>query len=187
MASVKVAVRVRPFNERELALNSKCIIKMEHNKTIIMNQKAPEVIDNTHNSQHMQSTSAEGSAATTVPTSTTTTTTTSLPNGGGQSAMASVTSMIAAAARERFKEFVYDSSYWSFDSNDENFVSQEDVFNDLGMMTLNNAFDGYNACVCAYGQTGSGKSFTMMGAESNEGLIPRICKVSQWLSLTPVL
>ncbi len=39
MASVKVAVRVRPFNERELTLDSKCIIKMESNKTDIMNHK----------------------------------------------------------------------------------------------------------------------------------------------------
>lgn len=42
MASVKVAVRVRPFNERELSMESKCIIKMEDKKTIIMNQKVNE-------------------------------------------------------------------------------------------------------------------------------------------------
>ena len=40
MASVKVVVRVRPFNERELSMDSKCIIKMEDKKkTIIFNQK----------------------------------------------------------------------------------------------------------------------------------------------------
>jgi hypothetical protein len=39
MASVKVVVRVRPFNERELNMDSKCIVKMEDNKTIIFNQK----------------------------------------------------------------------------------------------------------------------------------------------------
>ena len=44
MASVKVAVRVRPFNERELSMDSKCIIKMTNNKTIITNQKASEMV-----------------------------------------------------------------------------------------------------------------------------------------------
>ena len=39
MASVKVVVRVRPFNERELNMDSKCVIKMEDKKTIIYNQK----------------------------------------------------------------------------------------------------------------------------------------------------
>ena len=43
MASVKVAVRVRPFNERELSMDSKCIIKMSGTKTIITNQKANEM------------------------------------------------------------------------------------------------------------------------------------------------
>ena len=83
-------------------------------------------------------------------------------------------------SRERFKEFIYDASYWSFDPNDPHFVSQSDVYNDLGKLTVNNAFDGYNACVCAYGQTGSGKSFSMMGqtnSEHQQGLIPRISKV----------
>ena len=29
---------------------------------------------------------------------------------------------------------------------------------------LNNAFEGYNACLFAYGQTGSGKTFTVSAA-----------------------
>jgi len=35
MSSVKVAVRVRPFNERELQKGSNCIIKMVDNVTYI--------------------------------------------------------------------------------------------------------------------------------------------------------
>ncbi|XP_053917049.1 kinesin-like protein KIF16B isoform X4 [Cuculus canorus] len=42
MASVKVAVRVRPMNRREKDLNAKFIISMEKNKTTIMNLKVPE-------------------------------------------------------------------------------------------------------------------------------------------------
>ncbi|CAG9788601.1 unnamed protein product [Diatraea saccharalis] len=41
MSSVKVAVRVRPFNSREIARESKCIIEMTGNTTIITNPKAP--------------------------------------------------------------------------------------------------------------------------------------------------
>jgi kinesin family member 16B len=137
MASVKVAVRVRPFNEREISLDSKCIIRMDGNKTIINNLKLNDITNNLQNEQQIIN------------------------------------------ASEKFKEFVYDASYWSFDSDDPHFVSQQAVYNDLGKMTVNNAFDGYNACLCAYGQTGSGKSYSMMGQPSNleqEGLIPRICK-----------
>lgn len=43
MASVKVAVRVRPFNDREVSMDSKCIIKMNLNKTSITNLKATEI------------------------------------------------------------------------------------------------------------------------------------------------
>ncbi|KAL0871023.1 hypothetical protein ABMA27_004836 [Loxostege sticticalis] len=41
MSSVKVAVRVRPFNSREIARDCKCIIEMTGNTTIITNPKAP--------------------------------------------------------------------------------------------------------------------------------------------------
>ncbi|XP_075459662.1 kinesin-like protein KIF1B isoform X24 [Ascaphus truei] len=41
-ASVKVAVRVRPFNSRELGKDSKCIIQMQGNSTCILNPKNPK-------------------------------------------------------------------------------------------------------------------------------------------------
>ncbi|XP_051567543.1 kinesin-like protein KIF1A isoform X18 [Myxocyprinus asiaticus] len=41
-ASVKVAVRVRPFNSRETSKESKCIIQMSGNTTTIINPKAPK-------------------------------------------------------------------------------------------------------------------------------------------------
>uniref|UniRef100_A0AAX7W323 plus-end-directed kinesin ATPase n=1 Tax=Astatotilapia calliptera TaxID=8154 RepID=A0AAX7W323_ASTCA len=41
-ASVKVAVRVRPFNSREISKESKCIIQMQGNTTTILNPKAPK-------------------------------------------------------------------------------------------------------------------------------------------------
>ncbi|XP_022186213.2 kinesin-like protein Klp98A [Nilaparvata lugens] len=124
MASVKVAVRVRPFNQREIDMNAKCIIKMEGKKTRITN------------------TSQKGNER----------------------------------QGELNKFFTFDHSYWSFDHNDPHYISQEQVFNDLGTDVVDAAFEGYNACVFAYGQTGSGKTFTMMGSKSNQGLMPRICE-----------
>ncbi|CAG9128082.1 unnamed protein product [Plutella xylostella] len=111
MASVKVAVRVRPFNQREKDMNAKLIVQMEGKKTRLLNSKE-------HN---------DGS-------------------------------------REKSKDFTFDYSYWSFDSADPQYASQDQVFADLGVDVIDSAFEGYNACVFAYGQTGSGKTFTMMGS-----------------------
>lgn len=41
MSSVKVAVRVRPFNTREIVRDAKCIIEMAGNMTAITNPKVP--------------------------------------------------------------------------------------------------------------------------------------------------
>ncbi|XP_077342055.1 kinesin-like protein KIF16B isoform X2 [Lithobates pipiens] len=127
MASVKVAVRVRPMNRREKDLEAKFIIEMEGKKTTITNMKLPDGIT-------------------------------------------------GDSGRERTKTFTYDFSYFSADSKNANYISQEWVFKDLGSDVLKSAFEGYNACVFAYGQTGSGKSYTMMGNPGDSGLIPRICE-----------
>lgn len=127
MASVKVAVRVRPFNQREIGMQAKLIIDMKGKKTRIVNSKVADGKD-------------------------------------------------GDLGRERYKDFTFDYSYWSYDSADPHYASQEQVFRDLGMDVIDCAFEGYNACVFAYGQTGSGKTFTMMGAPECIGLIPRICQ-----------
>lgn len=41
---------------------------------------------------------------------------------------------------------------------------------------LNNAFEGFNACLFAYGQTGSGKSYSVVGYGENKGIVPRACE-----------
>ena len=40
------------------------------------------------------------------------------------------------------------------DAGDSQFAGQEQVFQCLGHDILDNAFQGYNACIFAYGQTG---------------------------------
>ncbi|XP_078585443.1 kinesin-like protein KIF13A isoform X7 [Branchiostoma floridae x Branchiostoma japonicum] len=121
-SNVKVAVRVRPMNRRELGLATKCVVDMEGNQTILGHP-------------------------TTKP-----------------------------GERKPPKTFAFDHCFWSMDeTNTEKFSSQETVFKCVGADILENAFQGYNACIFAYGQTGSGKSYTMMGTADNGGLIPRLC------------
>jgi len=56
-------------------------------------------------------------------------------------------------------------------------ASQEEVFEFIGMPTIQDVMSGYNGTIFAYGQTGSGKTHTMMGVdvwdEDSCGIIPR--------------
>lgn len=74
------------------------------------------------------------------------------------------------------KTFTFDNSFWSHDTEDEHYATQEDVYNCLGEEFLDHNFEGYHTCIFAYGQTGSGKSYTMMGTQEQPGLIPRTCE-----------
>ncbi|XP_066549701.1 kinesin-like protein KIF25 isoform X2 [Amia ocellicauda] len=49
--------------------------------------------------------------------------------------------------------------------------SQKTVFEDVRPL-LTSLLDGYNVCVMAYGQTGSGKSYTMIGSQTEDTLLP---------------
>lgn len=119
-ASVKVAVRVRPFNTRENSRDAKCVIQMQGNTTCIWNPKQP---------------------------------------------------------KEAAKNFTFDYSYWSHTTEDDPaFVSQRQVYLDIGEEMLLHAFEGYNVCIFAYGQTGAGKSYTMMGKPGQHGIIPQMCE-----------
>ncbi|KAF7690436.1 kinesin-like protein KIF13B [Silurus meridionalis] len=79
-------------------------------------------------------------------------------------------------SRSQPKVFAYDYCFWSMDDTQtDKFAGQDVVFQCLGENLLDNAFQGYNACILAYGQTGSGKSYTMMGSDKQPGLIPHLC------------
>ncbi|XP_022106893.1 kinesin-like protein KIF13A isoform X4 [Acanthaster planci] len=121
MSKVKVAVRVRPVNRREIDLGTKCCVDMDEQQTILL------------------------------PISS------------------------KASDRKSPKTFAFDHCFLSMDEKNPKFAGQEKVFKCLGLDILDNAFEGYNACIFAYGQTGSGKSYTMMGTEDNKGIIPRLC------------
>ncbi|RMJ21690.1 Kinesin family [Aspergillus sp. HF37] len=129
--NIKVVVRVRPFNSREIDRRAKCIIQMKGDQTYLT--PPPGADDKTRKA------GTKGSA-------------------DGQ------------------KTFTYDKSYWSFDKKAPNFAGQDNLFGDLGVPLLDNAFQGYNNCIFAYGQTGSGKSYSMMGYGKEYGVIPKICQ-----------
>ncbi|KAJ0063085.1 hypothetical protein NL108_012034, partial [Boleophthalmus pectinirostris] len=82
----------------------------------------------------------------------------------------------AVDSREKLQEFGFDYCFWSVDTADSHYASQEEVFQELGVSVLSAASDGYNVCLFAYGQTGSGKTYTMMGTPDSIGLTPRICQ-----------
>lgn len=92
---------------------------------------------------------------------------------GNKTRLQAITNKRGDAAHPR--EFVFDHSFWSCIKEDKHFADQAYVFSQLGTGVLENAFEGYNACIFAYGQTGSGKSYTMMGPEEDQGIIPRLC------------
>ncbi|XP_047021197.1 kinesin-like protein KIF13A isoform X11 [Helicoverpa zea] len=121
---IKVAVRVRPFNRRELELGTQCVVEMESQQTIL------QIPQSAHEKERRQP-----------------------------------------------KTFAFDHCFYSLDPSLPHFASQKTVFECLGRDILDNAFDGYNACIFAYGQTGSGKSYTMMGSPGADegGIIPRLC------------
>ena len=71
-------------------------------------------------------------------------------------------------------EFLFNRCIWSHD-NSQHLQTNTDVFNDLGMELLNNAYEGFNSTIFAYGQTGSGKSYSIEGCPADQGLLQRIC------------
>ncbi|XP_012510381.1 PREDICTED: kinesin-like protein KIF13B [Propithecus coquereli] len=127
-SKVKVAVRIRPMNRRELDLHTRCVVDVDANKVIL----------NPVN--------------------------TNLSKGDARWAVSDDFVLTLEAERTGDR-----------DSARRDALRQDDVFKCLGENILQNAFDGYNACIFAYGQTGSGKSYTMMGTADQPGLIPRLC------------
>ena len=97
--ATQVALRVRPFNQREVSLDTSCAVSMPSMAQTLL-------------------TSQDG--------------------------------------KKKDKTFTFDCCFDSMDASSPSFSSQEEVFRSLGDDILDNAFNGYNACIFAYGQTGSG-------------------------------
>ncbi|CCD14409.1 unnamed protein product [Trypanosoma congolense IL3000] len=77
---------------------------------------------------------------------------------------------------------------YSFDAIFSDMSTQQDVYDIIGVSTVENVLKGYNSTIFSYGMTGSGKTHTMYGPSgalddmfledsphySNRGLVPRI-------------
>eukprot|EP00392_Amoebophrya_sp_AT5.2_P002487 g2492.t1 len=75
-----------------------------------------------------------------------------------------------------------EQKFFAFDHCFDGKSTQTEVHDTVGKKIVENAVNGYNACVFAYGQTGSGKSFSIIGPENDEGLIPRVSRALPWES-----
>lgn len=64
--------------------------------------------------------------------------------------------------------FQLDQAFYSCNSEHADYATQLQVFKGTAVSLLENAFEGYNACLFAYGMTGSGKSYSMMGIDSGK-------------------
>lgn len=72
---------------------------------------------------------------------------------------------------------------FSFDHSLGEDVTQEDLFQIVGVPITNRCLEGYNGTILCYGQTGSGKTYTLFGdslhshrstVSVNRGLVPRV-------------
>ncbi|CAO3597622.1 unnamed protein product [Absidia cylindrospora] len=155
--NIKVVVRCRPLNKKELARNATSLIRMEGNQTIISQPttsipNSNETSNNTkqHREQH---TLGNGNV-----------------NGGDDT-----------------KAFTFDWSFWSVDPNNAAYASQMwfmtilvknywiTPFMDTTAVFLLKRVELTFICNLIDGQTGSGKSYTMMGYGEDKGIIPRTC------------
>lgn len=73
-------------------------------------------------------------------------------------------------------QFSFDHCFNSTCPDEIDFCDQQQLYESLCRPLLDKAFGGYNVCVFTYGQTGSGKSYTIMGTDKDNGVIPRFAK-----------
>jgi hypothetical protein len=53
-------------------------------------------------------------------------------------------------------------------------ADNDTIFKDLGTQILKSTLEGYKTCLFAHGQSQSGKTYTLVGQESDPGLLPRL-------------
>ncbi|CAG9789384.1 unnamed protein product, partial [Diatraea saccharalis] len=86
---------------------------------------------------------------------------------------------ISGAGDSRTRVRTYSADY-AFDSacsfTNPSYASQEKVYDTIGREVVEFVSRGSSACVLAYGQSATGKTYTMMGPDTDPGLVPRICR-----------
>ncbi len=74
------------------------------------------------------------------------------------------------------QKFSFDYCMDSFNPRAKGFVGQKAMFETIGLDMLSKVWTGYNSSIFAYGQTGSGKTYSIMGFDTEKGIIPRMCE-----------
>ena len=74
---------------------------------------------------------------------------------------------VLRANRSREKQYAFD---YVFEAG----ASQDSVYHHTTKFLIHGVLDGFNATVFAYGQTGSGKTYTMIGTQSEPGIMVRV-------------
>lgn len=169
--AIRVVVRARPLNERELQAKSPVIVSVSRTSIQIINPIVfldPSYLD-------AISTPSRRASANDLPIA--------LSSQGVTAAL----SMGECRTFNFDRCFGVDSSTTAesepfANSYDIDFQTQrpnqELIFDEVGRDMINSAFQGFNCTILAYGQTGSGKTHTMVGEKSSKGkgLIPRVCE-----------
>ena len=178
--SVRVAVRVRPFNHRESDRNARCIITTNGPQTTITNPETGACERASRRLLLRRRACRRRRAAACLPPAA------CRPPARPAARRSTEPLTLAAPRAEETRTFTFDYSYWSHDEFEEEddglfvpvsekYADQRRIFDDLGAAVLTNANKGINCSVLAYGQTGAGKSYTMMGQGANRGLLVNIC------------
>lgn len=70
------------------------------------------------------------------------------------------------------KAFVLDYSYDSMDAN-RSTADNGRIFQEIGSNMVSDALEGFNTCLFAHGCSQTGKTYTLIGQETDPGLLPR--------------
>ncbi|KAF4145488.1 PH domain-containing protein [Phytophthora infestans] len=151
--AIKVVVRARPLNERELQAKTSVVVSVSRTGIQVVNPivfSDPSLVE------------AAGS--------------------GGSSLALSPALIAAADTAGECRTFHFDRCFGSSDQIDVDEGTQKPnqslIFDEIGQSVIESAFQGFNCTMFAYGQTGSGKTHTLVGdkTDSGKGVIPRVCE-----------
>ena len=157
----QVAVRARPFNQRELDLGCSLTLRFDGLATITLLGLAALEDESQRPDPERRGSDGRRRSHPTLRVTTSNQNVKDLPTKAAGS-----------------HTFTYDYAYNSMDPCSAEYASQETVYADIGEGVITNAYAGFNSTVFAYGQTGSGKSYSMLGLDdgrTDPGIIPRVC------------
>lgn len=172
--AIRVVVRARPLNERELLAKAPVIVNITRSSVRVVN---PIVFMDPSYQEAVSTTARRGSGNDS-----------DVPIALSAQAIAAATSMGECRTFSFDRCFGVDNSAVNesepfANAYDIDFTTQkpnqELVFEEVGRDMIASAFQGFNCTVLAYGQTGSGKTHTMVGEKTSakgKGLIPRVCE-----------